>query len=159
MKQKGDLVRFLKKQITIENQIAESLDRSLSEIYNPAVKGVLKGISLESAKHAEMYNSAIAIMSSISQALDQENLDTQKCFVEKHVRMESELIEELTRILSSVEDEKVNVLLNSILMDKRRHLELLKQVLEITAIKEAITGENWQDIWWDMVWKDSRGSI
>ena len=159
MRQKGDLVRFLEKQITIENQIAESLNRSLSEIGNPAVKGVLKGISLESAKHAEMYNSTIALMSSVSQALEQENLDKQKYFVEKHIKMEFELIEELTRILPSVEDEKVKLLLNSILMDKKRHLELLKQILEITAIKEAMTGENWQDIWWDMVWKDSRGSI
>ena len=72
--------------------------------------------------------------------------------------MESDLIEEITKVLLSVENEKVKLLLNSILMDKKRHLELLRQILEITAIEETMTEENWEDIWWDMIWKDARGS-
>ena len=158
MKRKSELVRFLQRQIATENQIADLLNVSLSEIGNPAIKGVLKGISLESAKHAEMYNSTIALMTSGSQAIGQEKLDRHRSFMEKHIEMESELIEELTKVVPSVENEKVKLLLNSILMDKKRHLELLRQILEITAIEETITGENWEDIWWDMIWKDARGS-
>ena len=55
MSSKGELVVFLKEQIRIENKIVESLNSALREIGNPAVKGVLKGISLDSLKHAEMY--------------------------------------------------------------------------------------------------------
>lgn len=57
---KDELVAFLKKQIKIENKIVESLNSSLREIGNPTVKGVLKGISLDSVKHAEIYASALS---------------------------------------------------------------------------------------------------
>ena len=158
MKRKSELVRFLQKQISTEKQVADLLSMSLSEIGNPAIKGVLMGISFESAKHAEMYNSTIALMTSASEGIPQEKLDRQRSFMEKHIDMESESIEELTKVVPTVENEKVKLLLNSILMDKKRHLELLRHVLEITAIEEHISGENWDDIWWDMMWKDARGS-
>lgn len=78
------LVDFLKSQIEIENIIVDSLNKSLSEMGNPAVKGVLKGISLDSVKHAEMYASAVNLLTSVPQALTQENLDKQRELVEKH---------------------------------------------------------------------------
>lgn len=158
MKRKSELVKFLQRQITTENQIADLLKMSLSQIGNPTIKGVLKGISLESSKHAEMYRSTIALMADAAQVIGQENFDRQRSFMEKHIEMESELISELTKVVPSVENEKVKLLLNSILMDKKRHLELLRQILEVTAIEETIPGEQWEDIWWDMMWKDSRGS-
>jgi hypothetical protein len=39
-----------------------SLNKSLDSIENPVVKGTLKGISLDSIKHAEMYASAINLL-------------------------------------------------------------------------------------------------
>ena len=60
MNSKDELVVFLKEQIKIENKIVESLNSSLREIGNPTVKGVLKGISLDSVKHAEIYASALS---------------------------------------------------------------------------------------------------
>ena len=158
MKRTKELVIFFRRQIATENQIADSLNLALGKIGNPAIRGVLKGIYLESAKHAEMYGLTIDLMTIVSKARGQENMDLQRDFMEKHIEMESNLIEEITKVLLSVESEKVKVLLNSILMDKKRHLELLRQILEITAIEETISEDNWEDIWWDMIWKDSRGS-
>jgi len=37
-----ELINFMKTQISLEKQIVESLNNSLSNIENPAVKGVLK---------------------------------------------------------------------------------------------------------------------
>ena len=59
------------------------------------MKAVLKGISLDSVKHAELYASAIVLLTTTSQAMNQENLDEQRELVEKHIKMESELIEKL----------------------------------------------------------------
>ncbi|MEM3062819.1 MAG: hypothetical protein QW303_04660, partial [Nitrososphaerota archaeon] len=59
MSSKEELLKFLKEQIKIENEIVDSLNKSLINIENPVVKGTLKGISLDSIKHAEMYASAI----------------------------------------------------------------------------------------------------
>ena len=89
---KNELVKFLKDQINIENKIVDSLNKSLLEIGNPTVKGVLKGISLDSVKHAEMYASAVTLLTTVSKALTQENLDRQKELVEKHIQIEAELI-------------------------------------------------------------------
>jgi rubrerythrin len=147
---KDELVIFLRKQIEIENKIVKSLNESLGDIKNPTVKGVLKGISLDSVKHAEMYASAVTLMTTVSQALSQENLDKQKDLVEKHIKMEAELIEKISKTLPTVQNEKVKLLLTAILTDERRHHELLKKILEIIIHGETIT----EDDWWDVMWKN-----
>lgn len=144
------LVNFLKKQITVENEIVDSLNSGLVEIRNPPVKGVLKGISLDSVKHAELYSSAITLLTSVSQALTQENLDKQKALVEKHIQMEAELIEKLDKVIPTIENKKVSLLLNAILTDEKRHHEMLKMVLEIIVRGETITEEDW----WELLWKN-----
>ena len=150
MSSKEELVRFLKDQIKVENRIVESLNKSLPEIGNPTVKGVLKGVSLDSVKHAELYASAVMLMTTVSKALTQENLDKQKDLVEKHIQMEAELIKKIGDVLPSVKDRKVKLLLSAILADEKRHHGLLKQVLEILVKGETITEADW----WDVLWKD-----
>jgi len=134
----------------VENEIVRSLNDSLGDIKNPTVKGILKGISLDSVKHAEMYASAVMLMTTVSQALTQEHLDKQQDLVEKHIKMEAELIEKIGKVLPTVADEKVKLLLNAILMDEKRHHELLKNVLEIIVHGETITEADW----WDVLWKN-----
>jgi len=147
---KGELVTFLKKQIEIEDTIVESLNNSLREIGNPTVKGVLKGISLDSVKHSEMYTAAVKLLTSVSQALTQEDLDKQIELVKEHMRIEAELIERISGIIPSIENKKVLLLLNAILLDEKRHHKLLKEVLEILVRGETITEEDW----WDVLWKN-----
>ncbi|HVP26131.1 MAG TPA: ferritin-like domain-containing protein [Candidatus Bathyarchaeia archaeon] len=150
MSSKDELLAFLKKQIEIENEIVRSLNNSLSDIGNPTVKGVLKGISLDSVKHAEMYASAVTLLTKVSQALQQEHLDKQRSLVEKHIKMEAELIEKISQKLPTVENPKVKLLLEAILADEKRHHELLKNILEIIVHGETITEADW----WDVMWKN-----
>jgi len=150
MSSKDELVKFIKDQIKIENKIVDSLNKSLPEIENPSVKAVLKGISLDSLKHAEMYSSAATLLTTVSKALTQENLDKQTDLVEKHIQMEAELIKKIGKMLPNVKDNKVKLLLTAILSDEKRHHELLKQVLEKLDKGETKTEADW----WDMIWKD-----
>ncbi|UCG45824.1 MAG: ferritin-like domain-containing protein [Candidatus Bathyarchaeota archaeon] len=150
MVSKDKLVDFFQKQINIENEIVSLLRRPLEEMRNPAVKGVLKGISLDSRKHSEMYSAAIKLLTSVSPALAQKNLDEQKELVEKHMRMEAELIRELNKQVPSIENEKVKLLVKGILQDEKRHHQLLKEVLEILVRGETITEEDW----WGILWKN-----
>ena len=150
MPQKNELVSFLKKQIEVENEIVRSLNKSLGDIQNLTVKGVLKGISLDSVKHAEMYASAVTLITNVSQALTQEHLDKQKDLVDKHIQMEAELIKKISKVLPTVKDSKVKLLLNAILQDEKRHHGLLKNILEIIVHGETIT----EDDWWDVLWKN-----
>ena len=150
MVRKNDLLKFIEKQITIEKEIVNSLNEAVKDMGNQPVKGVLKGISLDSVKHAEMYDSALTLLTTVPQALSQEQLDKQRSLVEKHIRIEAELIKKISDVLPEVENNKVKLLLTAILADEKRHHELLKQVLEILVRGETITEEDW----WDILWKN-----
>ena len=151
MSSTDELVKIFKNQITIEQKIVDSVKKGLIEIKNPAVIGVLKGISLDSVKHAEMYSSAIDLLTSVPQALTEENLDKQIELVEKHILLEAKIIKILDKVIPSIENKKVQLLLKAILSDEKRHHTLLKQVLEILVRGETITDQEWWDILWESV--------
>jgi rubrerythrin len=150
MSSNNEIVGFIKRQIIIEKEIVDSLNKGIADMKNPPVKGVLKGISLDSVKHAELYSAAVTLLTDVSPALKQENLDEQRALVEKHIRMEEELIKKLEKIMPTIENKKVQLLLNSILIDERRHHALLKTVLEIIVHGETITEADW----WKMLWEN-----
>jgi len=145
-----ELIALFKNQIKIEKTIVDSVAEGLVDINNPAVKGVLKGISLDSTKHAEMYSSAINLLTSVSQALTEENLDKQRELVEKHIQLEAEIIKKLQKAIPSVQNKKVKLLLDAILSDEVRHHALLKKVLDILVRGETIT----ENDWWDVIWEN-----
>ena len=147
--QKKDLANFMNQQIEIENRIVTSLNRGVADINNPPVKAVLKGISLDSAKHAELYAAAIKLLTEVSPALNQENLDAQRELVEKHIEMEAELIKKLERMMPSIDNVKVKFLLNTIFTDEKRHHAMLKAILESIVRAETIT----EDEWWQTLWE------
>jgi bacterioferritin (cytochrome b1) len=123
----------------------------LVDVENPAVKGTLKGISLDSLKHAQMYASAINLLTKAPKALTQKQLDSQKALVEKHIQIEAVLVERISEQIPNIKDEKVKLLLNAILEDEKRHHSLLQRVLEILVRGEAITEEEWFEVMWRSV--------
>ena len=148
-----DLINFFESQIELENKIVQSVSDALDNIDNLAVKTALRGISLDSSKHAEMYRSAIALLTSSSAALSEEQLDLQRKVVERHIKMEEAVIEQLEAKLPGVENEKLELLLQAILLDERRHHKLLKTLLEILVKGETVT----EGDWWDAIWGDVPG--
>jgi rubrerythrin len=148
-----DLINFFESQIELENKIVQSVSDALDNIDNLAVKTALRGISLDSSKHAEMYRSAIALLTSSSTALNEEQLDLQRKMVERHIKMEEAVIEQLEAKLPGVENEKLELLLQAILLDERRHHKLLKTLLEILVKGETVT----EGDWWDAIWGDVPG--
>lgn len=151
MATKDELLEFIKKQIIIEKEIVDSLNKGLLDIKNPPVKGVLRGISLDSVKHAELYSAALTLLTEASTALKQENLDEQRALVEKHIALEAQLIKKLEEAMPTIENKKVTFLLNSILTDERRHHAMLKMVLDIIVQGETITEADW----WKLLWENA----
>ena len=147
---KDELIRFLKEQIEIENSIVKSLNASLNSIKNPSVKGVLKGISLDSVKHAEMYAAALELLMEAGQTLTEERFEEQKRLVEEHIDLETGLIKRISEEIPKVTNEKIKLLLEAILSDERRHHQLLKEALKILVRGETIT----EDEWLDLIWKN-----
>jgi hypothetical protein len=69
-------------------------------VRNPAVKGVLKGISLDSVKHGEMYKAAIELLSTVPPALSQQEFDELLKFVKRHVTEEEKAIMSMEEVMN-----------------------------------------------------------
>lgn len=151
MSSNDELVALFKNQIKIEQTIVDSVNKGISDMQNPVVKGVLKGISLDSTKHADMFSSAISLLTSVSQALTEDNLKKQIALVEKHIQLEANIIKKLQDVVPSIQNEKVKLLLSTILSDELRHHALLKKVLSILVRGETITDNDWWDVLWENV--------
>lgn len=146
-------MKFFERQITLENKIVDSVTNAVKKIDNEAVSTALKGISLDSRKHAMMYQSVISLMTTSSAALNEEQLDLQKKVIDDHIKMEESVIEELKKVAPNVDDEKVGLILSAILKDEERHHKLLKNLYEILIRGESVT----EGDWWDAVWGDVPG--
>ncbi len=148
-----ELIQFLESQIKLEHKIVDSVTDAVDKLENEAVVTALKGVSLDSAKHAMMYQSAINLLTVTSLALNEEQLDLQKKLVENHIKMEEAVIKELEVRVGTIDNEKVELLLKAILSDEYRHHKLLKTLYEILVRGEAVT----QGDWWDAIWGDVPG--
>ena len=151
MSSNNELVDLMEKQIKIEKEIVNSVAEGLVDVKNAGVIGVLKGISLDSKKHTEMYSSAISLLTSVPQALTEDNLDKQRELVEKHIRLEADIIKKLKKVVPLIQNKKVELLLKAILSDEIRHHDLLKKVLNILVKGETITNADWWDVMWENV--------
>ena len=147
------LLKFFERQITLENKIVESVTNAVGKIENEAVSTALKGISLDSTKHAMMYKSVISLLTTSSAALNEEQLDLQKKVIFDHIKMEEAVITQLKKVVPTVEEDKVGIILSAILHDEERHHKLLKTLYEILVRGEAVT----EGDWWDAVWGDAPG--
>ena len=144
-----ELISFFRDQVKLEEKIVESLSRTLETITNPVAKGVLRGISLDSLKHAEIYKAAIEV-SSVPQALTEEEFYRLKQDVKRHIENEEMVIGRLQKAIKETRNEKVNFLLESIVTDEERHHALLSKIMDIVVRGETVTEADW----WDFLWRN-----
>ncbi len=148
-----ELVRFLKGMVEAEEEIVRSVESAVGDLKNFAVRSVLRGISYDSLKHAEMYRSAGELLSEPRPALDEGQFDVQRVLVARHIAMEERAIARLEEMIPGVESEKVSFILNAIIEDERRHHKVLKRVEELLVKGETVTEEDW----WDAAFGDVPG--
>jgi citrate synthase len=148
-----ELERFLKGMVNAEEDIVRSIESSVGEMNNSAVRSVLRGVSYDSLKHAEMYRSAVELLSEGRPALDEEQYDEQRALVARHIAMEERVIARLEEMIPGVENGKVLFLLNAIIEDERRHHKGLKHIEELLVRGETVT----EDEWWDAGFGDVPG--
>ena len=148
-----ELGRFLKSMVKAEEEIVRSVESAVGDLKNFAVRSVLRGISYDSLKHAEMYRSAGELLSESRPALDERQLDVQMALVARHIAMEERVIARLEEMIPGVENEKVSFILNAIIEDERRHHKVLKRVEELLVKGETVT----EGDWWDAAFGDVPG--
>lgn len=147
------IVKLFENMIKAENTIVKSVEDSVEDVKNFAVKSALRGISHDSRKHAEMFRSAMVLLAEYRLPLDETQLDMQRDLVSKHLAMEENLIKKLEEVMPQIKDDKVSLLMSAIKEDEKRHHRLLKKLQEILVRGETVTEEEW----WDTIWKDVPG--
>lgn len=145
-----ELVAFFREQVKLEKAITKSVSKALENVKNPVVEAVLRGISYDSSKHADLYRSAEQIIA-VAPALTEEKLEHLEKVVRWHIETEERLIGRVQEAISKTANDRVKFLLESILEDEKRHHKLLKMVLNIIVKGETITDQDWWDIIWENV--------
>ncbi len=144
-----DLRKFFEEQIELEEEIVKSMNQALTTLTNPVVNGVLKGISSDSRKHAEIYRAAIEV-ASVPPAITEEEFERLKEAVKKHIVYEERTIRRLNRVIEKTRNVKLKFLLKSILADEKRHHKLLNTIMDIVVRGETIT----EGDWWEFLWRN-----
>ena len=144
-----ELIGFFREQVKHEEEIVRSINKALRKLKNPVVASVLKGMSLDSMKHADMYRAAESIIS-VARAMSEEELDHLNEVVSWHIKNEEKVMGHVEEIIKKVKDKKIKFLLENIQEDEKRHHELLKTIMDTIARGETIT----RDEWWEILWKN-----
>jgi rubrerythrin len=144
-----DLVKFFREQAGFEEEIVASVNEALLTIKNPVVKTILKGMALDSSKHASIYQTAEGMMQ-VAPALTENEFDELKKVVKWHIENEDKVIKRLEVAVRKTKDKRIKFLLQAIVADEKRHHKLLDAIMNVVVKGETIT----DDEWWEMLWKN-----
>jgi len=145
----GGMFAFFHEQEKLEEEIVKLVSKALETIKNPVVKAVLKGMSYDSSKHAEIYRSAAQIIA-VAPALTEEDYKRLEEVVRWHIENEEKVIGRLKEAIDKTANDRVKFLLESILTDENRHHDLLNMIMGIIVKGETIADQDW----WEIIWKN-----
>jgi len=149
--EKKKILDFLKDQIELEGRIVKMAEKTVSKTENVLVRGMIRGIALDSKKHANLLNAMIGLLLSKTPFLSiQERTDIGQS-IKDHIKLEEEAIEAYTEMLKEVANKPMRLLLKYLIADEQRHHELLERIDKEIVEAETFT----EDDVWDIMWKDS----
>lgn len=146
-----ELISFLKKQIDLKNMIVEEGKKSVKGVENVLVRELIRGIALDSMKHANMLEAMVALISGAKVFLTEKESERIGGQIKRHIELEKQAIETYSTLLEHIKDERTRLLVDYILKDERRHHELLRKIDKIIVEAETLREEDL----WEMVWKYS----
>ena len=149
--EKKKILEFLKEQIELEERIVKMAEKTVSKTENVLVRGMIRGIALDSKKHANLLNAMIGLLLSKTPFLSvQERKDIHEN-IKEHIKLEEKAIETYTEMLEEAGDKPMRLLLKYLIADEQRHHELLTRIDKEIVEAETFT----EDDIWDIMWKDS----
>jgi rubrerythrin len=133
----------------MEEDYAVVYDKNVEGLGNVAIEGLMKGVSLDSMKHAGLYRAIATILRGPIGITDLE-YDTLEETLKRHIEIETKMIEKSKALMDEEGDERVKFLLNEIYLDETRHHKFLSNLLEAVLKKDMIFDEEI----WDQLWRD-----
>lgn len=143
-------VRMYEEMVKREERHALELLSRVVELENVVVRELIRGIALDSQKHAYLYRSIISLIKGESRVITEEEYTLLEEAFQRHVEVEGRMMERVKGLLEGEEDVRVRHLLIEIYRDERRHHTLMRNLLGAVIRREALLEE---DVW-DMIWRD-----
>ncbi|MFB0558069.1 MAG: hypothetical protein ACETVY_03020 [Candidatus Bathyarchaeia archaeon] len=144
-----DRVRKMEQMAEMEKDYALRYDEDVAGLGNVAIDGLIKGVALDSKKHAGLYMTIADILKGPLAITDLE-YDRLEVSLKKHIEVEERMMEEAKALMEGEGDDRVRFLLEEIYADEARHHRFLSNLLEAVVKRDAIFEE---DIW-KMIWRD-----
>ena len=140
---KEELIRLLSKQKDLELMAAESLSSLVEMSRYDVVKLLLLGVMNDSKKHAQILEALMSLIRTSTFGYT-EKYEVAKG-VEKHIKIEEEMLRNIDEITEKAEDREVKTMLGLIAMEEKRHHRTLLELSEIVERIDRITEEDWRD--------------
>ena len=133
----------------MEEDYAVVYDKNVEGLGNVAIEGLMRGVSLDSMKHAGLYRAIATILRGPKGITDLE-YDTLEETLKRHIEIETKMIAKSKALMDEEGDDRVKFLLNEIYLDETRHHRFLSNLLEAVVRKDMIFEEEI----WDQLWRD-----
>jgi len=148
---KVDIRSVLNDMVGEEYDLSKKLHKLADQIDSTVIKSLLKVIALDSEKHSNLYLAAIDLLDQTRRMIPEADVDKIQEEIDFHIRNEARHFDEVKKIMDSVNDPKIMMILGMILEDEGKHHRIFQELKNAIMSKEALT----EDIVWDMVWKDA----
>jgi len=140
------IVKFLEEQIALEKEIIEISNKSVDDISNVLVRELIRGITMDSKKHALLLTALKGMLSGPTPLIEEANYDVIKQTIEKHIQLEAKAIETYRVILEENEDDpRIKMVISEIYKDELRHHHFLQRLLKAIVEKETLTEDILED--------------
>jgi rubrerythrin len=129
------LLEMIARQIAVEDKAVEIYKETMKTTENTAIKLLLDGMAMDSSKHGKMYRTIENVLRKQPYSFKDFHEDrwtdklVAKRELERHIKMEEEMIELLKLELTMVEQKTIKAILEHILQDELRHHKTLKDVI------------------------------
>ncbi|RLE72939.1 MAG: ferritin-like domain-containing protein [Thermoprotei archaeon] len=147
----SDLNSIAQTAIGKELEHVKKLKETAERLRHPVLKALLEGIAKDSEKHSLFYQAIVDFLNRVSPMLTEEELESLKASIEKHLEIEAKMIQLTKEWSEKVEDPRLKMILWAIHEDEVKHHILLEDIRDKIAKRETFTEDNF----WDAVWKDS----
>lgn len=147
------LAEKLKKLAEAEERYAAELrELSKSISYLTPLAAIIEAVARDSEKHAKLYEALHLIAVGTQQPrLLESDLKLIEDAVDRHIETELRMIEESKKLLSSVGEPRMQLLIAAIYDDELKHHKLLMDIKGKLAKIRVLTEEQF----WEAVWRDS----
>jgi len=148
---KVDVRNVLNDMVGEEYDLSKKLRKLADQIDSNVIKSLIQVIAMDSEKHSNLYLTAIDLLDKTRKMVPESDVDKIQEEIDFHIKNEARHFDEVKKIMNSIDDPRIKMILSLILEDEGKHHRIFQELKNAIMSKEALT----EDIVWDMVWKDA----